>query len=92
MILLTIGIAILDELTRLTRLETDAFLLHLAAFRAADVDLVHRYKCGRDERGVRRRERAVADDGQTQLSNDEFARYCALQCRAFLTFLVVHLF
>ena len=38
MILLTIGIAILDELTRLTRLETDAFLLHLAAFRAADVD------------------------------------------------------
>jgi hypothetical protein len=42
MIPLTFGIAILDEHTRLTSLETDAFLLHLAAFSAADdVDLVH---------------------------------------------------
>ena len=42
MILLTIGVAILDELTRSTHLETDPVVLHLAAFRAADVDLVHR--------------------------------------------------
>jgi hypothetical protein len=41
MIPLTIGVAILDDLTPVTSLETDAFLLHLAAFRAADVDLVH---------------------------------------------------
>jgi hypothetical protein len=35
MIPLTIGVAILDDLTPVTSLETDAFLLHLAAFRAA---------------------------------------------------------
>jgi hypothetical protein len=48
MIPLTIGVAILDEHTPVTSLETDAFLLHLAAFSAADVDLVHG-KYGRDK-------------------------------------------
>jgi hypothetical protein len=50
MIPLTIGVAILDELTRITHLETDPVVLHLATFSAADVDLVHR-------QGVTERER-----------------------------------
>ena len=59
MIPLTIGVAILDDLTPVTSLETDAFLLHLAAFRAVDVVLVH----SSQER--RMSSAAVVDDGQT---------------------------
>jgi hypothetical protein len=39
--LLTIGVAVLDELTRLTCLEANTLSSHTAAIGAADDDLVH---------------------------------------------------